>query len=87
MMEMKHADVVALLGPVDETMQAAILATGASAHELAQAIAWLDNDEALIGAGDHLPDSRVRALIDILAADLDEDDRRDRLSGGAFEGG
>jgi hypothetical protein len=74
-MELKQADIVALLGPVDETLQAAILATGASAGELAQAIAWLNNDEALIGSGSHLPDSRVSALIDILSADQDEDDR------------
>ncbi|MQX25765.1 hypothetical protein GHJ84_33670, partial [Sinorhizobium meliloti] len=54
-MGLKHSDITAILGPVDETLMAELLATGATASELAEAIAWVNNDEALIGEGRHLP--------------------------------
>lgn len=72
-MGLKHADITAILGPVDETLMAELLATGATAGELAEAIAWVNNDEALICEGRHLPAGRVAALIDILTPDNDEE--------------
>ncbi|NUS68531.1 MAG: hypothetical protein HOQ41_09280 [Ensifer adhaerens] len=72
-MGLKQADITAILGPVDETLVAELLATGATAGELAEAIAWVNNDEALIGEGRHLPAGRVAALIDILTPDNEEE--------------
>ncbi len=67
--------VVAVLGPVDDSLVAEILGTGASPEELAEAYAWFTNDEALMNAGRPLASSRVGRLIDIFeAAEEDEDE-------------
>lgn len=68
-------DVIAILGPVDETLVAEVIATGATRAELAEALAWASNDEALIGEGRRLPGGRVAALVDLLSADEEEQDR------------
>jgi hypothetical protein len=65
---LSHRDVTAMLGPLDDVTIAEIIATGASADELAQAHAWLGNDEALINAGKRLPAGRVGQLVEIVAA-------------------
>jgi hypothetical protein len=49
-----------------------VIATGATQAELAEAFAWVSNDEALIGEGRHLPAGRVAALVDLLTADEEE---------------
>ncbi len=59
-------DVKALVGPADDLMLAAILASGATAGELAEAAAWVENDEAMLNAGRPIPTGRVGQLIDIL---------------------
>ncbi|WP_274630830.1 hypothetical protein [Arvimicrobium flavum] len=71
-MPMTREEIVSVLGPTDETLVAHILSTGASFKELREAGAWLNEDEALMGEGRPLPDTRVAALIDLL--DADEDD-------------
>ncbi|MDX8538483.1 hypothetical protein RFM23_12725 [Mesorhizobium abyssinicae] len=71
-MIMTREDVVSVLGPMDETLIADILSTGASFEELSEAWAWLNGDEALMGEGRPLPGTRVAELIDLL--DADEDD-------------
>ena len=72
--------VVAVLGPVDDSLVAEILGTGASPEELAEAYAWFTNDEALMNAGRPLASSRVGRLIDILeAAEEDEDEPSEPL--------
>ncbi|MBP1847371.1 hypothetical protein J2046_005655 [Rhizobium petrolearium] len=71
-MTMTSGDVIAVLGPVDETLVAEVVATGATQAELAEAFAWANNDEALIGEGRHLPAGRVAALVDLLTADEEE---------------
>jgi hypothetical protein len=65
-MAMTRDEVVSVLGPVDETMIAEIVATGASLAELREAWAWLNEDEALMGEGRPLPGTRVGALIELL---------------------
>ncbi|GES43695.1 hypothetical protein FBZ98_102992 [Rhizobium sp. ERR 922] len=65
-------DVTSVLGPVDETLIADIVATGATPTELSEAWAWVNSDEALIGEGRHLPDGKVAALVDLLSADDEE---------------
>src|SRR5712671_5161295 len=56
---------------------AEIIGTGATADELAEAQAWLVNDEPLLNAGKPLASGRVRELIDILAEfePSDDDDK------------
>ncbi|RVC57049.1 hypothetical protein [Mesorhizobium sp.] len=71
-MIMTREDVVSVLGPMDETLIADILSTGASFEDLREAWAWLNGDEALMGEGRPLPGTRVAELIDLL--DADEDD-------------
>ena len=71
-MTMASEDVVSVLGPVDETLIAEVIATGASFDELREAWAWLNGDEALMNEGRPLPGTRVAALIDLLEVDEDE---------------
>lgn len=66
-------EVKALLGPVDEELVLEILATGATAREVAEAMAWAQNDEALINEGRALPDGRVGLLIRILEPPPDDE--------------
>jgi hypothetical protein len=68
-MRLSSEDVRAVVGPIDETLLADILATGASAQELAEAWAWVSADEALVNAGRALPSGRVAQLIDLLEPD------------------
>lgn len=44
------------LGDVKDTVLAEVLATGASAEELAQAQAWVANDEPLLNIGSRRAD-------------------------------
>jgi len=60
-------DVIKAVGPVEDVTIAEIIATGATADELAEAQTWLVNDEPLMNAGKPLASGRVRELIDILA--------------------
>ncbi|OLP59184.1 hypothetical protein BJF93_04580 [Xaviernesmea oryzae] len=70
---MTRDDILAVLGPVDEVLQAEIAATGASRAELAEAWAWVNADEALVNQGRALPTGRVAELVELLTADEDED--------------
>lgn len=74
-MIMTADDVIAVLGPADETLVAEVIATGATKAELAEAFAWANNDEALMGEGRRLPTGRVAALVDLLSAEEEEQDR------------
>ena len=67
---MKHLtrdDVIKAVVEVDDVAIAEIIGTGATAEELAEAQAWIVNDDPLLNAGKPLPSGRVRELIDILA--------------------
>ena len=46
---------------------AQIIGTGATVDELAEAQAWLANDEPMLNAGRPLATGRVRELVDILS--------------------
>ena len=67
MSRLTRDDVIKAVGPIDDVTIAEIIGTGATADELAEAQAWIVNDEALLNAGKPLPSGRVRELIDILA--------------------
>lgn len=71
-MTMTSDDVISILGPVDETLVAEVTATGATQAELAEALAWANNDEALIGEGRPLPTGRTAALVDLLVTEEEE---------------
>ena len=66
-------DAVKAIGRVDDVTVAEIIATGATVDELAEAQAWIANDEPLLNAGRPLATGRVRELIEILA-ELESDD-------------
>ena len=59
-------EVVAVLGSVDDTVVAEVLAMGATREELTEAHAWTLSDEALMNAGRSLPSGRVGRLVEIL---------------------
>jgi hypothetical protein len=60
-------DVTAAIGQIDDVTIAEIIGTGATVEELAEAKAWIANDEPLINAGRPLASGRVRELVDILS--------------------
>lgn len=66
-------DVLKAVGSADDVTIAKIIATGATVEELAEAKAWLANDEPLMNAGKPLATGRARELVDILS-DLDSTD-------------
>jgi hypothetical protein len=69
-------DVTKAVSRVDDVTIAQIIGTGATVDELAEAQAWLANDEPMINAGRPLATGRVRELVDILTEfepDEDED--------------
>jgi len=69
-------DVIRAIGAVDDVTIAQIIAAGATVDELAEAQAWLANDEPLLNSGRPLATGRVRELVDILA-ELEPDDDDD----------
>jgi hypothetical protein len=68
MASLTRKDIAALFGDLDDVVVADIIATGATAEELAEAHAWLAN------AGRPLPGGRVARLVDILAAISEEEE-------------
>ncbi|QOZ28871.1 hypothetical protein [Bradyrhizobium sp. CCBAU 51753] len=69
-------DVLKAVGHADDVTIARIIASGATVTELAEAQAWLANDEPLMNAGKPLATGRARELVDILSElePGDEDD-------------
>ncbi|NBJ13668.1 hypothetical protein [Microvirga arsenatis] len=65
-------EVRALIGRSDDRVVTEVLAMGASRAELAEARAWLENDEAMLNEGRPTPSGRVARLVEMLQAD-DED--------------
>ena len=66
-------DVTAMLGELDDDDVTEIIATGTTAEELAEAHAWLGNDEPLMNAGRPLPSGRVARVVEIVAAISEEE--------------
>ena len=73
-------DVIKAVGEVDDVTIAEIIGTGATAEELAEAQAWIANEDVLLDAGKPPPAGRVRELIDILV-DLETDEEEDQEAG------
>jgi len=73
-MALTRKDIATLFGDLDDVVVADIIATGATAEELAEAHAWLVNDEPLLNAGRPLPSGRAACLVDVLAAVSEEEE-------------
>ncbi|MBR0796894.1 hypothetical protein JQ615_16000 [Bradyrhizobium jicamae] len=66
-MTLTRDDVLKAVGHADDVTIARIIASGATITELAEAQAWLANDEPLMNAGKPLATGRARDLVDILS--------------------
>ncbi len=66
MKSVTREDVVKAVGLIDDVAIAEIIATAPTLDELAEAQAWLANDEPLMNAGRPLPSGRVGDLIEML---------------------
>ncbi|MBR1171827.1 hypothetical protein [Bradyrhizobium liaoningense] len=73
MTRLSRDDVVKAVDRADDVTIAQIIGTGATAEELAEAQAWLANDEPMINDLRPLAQGRVRELVDILS-ELEEED-------------
>jgi hypothetical protein len=73
MLTLTADDVRAVLGPVDDSLVAEVLAIGASREELVEAYAWITNDEAPMNVGRPLASGRVAQLIDVLEAAVEDE--------------
>jgi len=75
MTRLTRDDVLKAVSQADDVTIARIIASGATVTELAEAQAWLTNDEPLMNAGKPLATGRARELIDILSElDAGDDD-------------
>jgi hypothetical protein len=74
MTQLTRSDVVAALGQIDDVTVADIIATGATRPELAEALAWIANDEPLVNAGRPLAGGRTARLMEILASRQEEEE-------------
>jgi hypothetical protein len=75
-------DVIRAVGLADDVTVAEIIGTHATVDELAEAQAWIANDEPLLNDGRPLAQGRVRELIDILA-ELEPSETEDDAAGPA----
>jgi len=76
MKRLTRDDVIKAVGAVDDVTIAQIIGINATADELAEAQAWIINDDPLLNEGRPLATGRVRELVDILA-ELEPDDDED----------
>ena len=75
-------DAIRAVGGADDVAIAEIIGTGATIDELAEAQAWIANDEPLMNAGKPLPSGRVGELVEILTElEADEDDDGETVIG------
>jgi hypothetical protein len=83
MKRLTRDDVAGMIKGVDDVTIAEIIGTGATVDELAEAQAWIVNDEPLMNDGRPLATGRVRQLVDMLVElDSIEDDEKEMASGG-----
>lgn len=80
MRRLTRDDVTKAISGADDVTIAQIIGTGATVDELAEAKAWLANDEPLINDGRPLAQGRVRQLVDILS-ELEESEEEDGEAG------
>jgi hypothetical protein len=76
MQRLTQEDVIKAIGRVDDVTIAQIISINATVDELAEALAWMANDEPMMNSGRPLATGRARDLVDILA-ELEPDDDED----------
>jgi hypothetical protein len=76
MQRLTQEDVIKAIGRVDDVTIAQIISINATVDELAEALAWMANDEPMMNSGRPLATGRARELVDILA-ELEPDDDED----------
>jgi hypothetical protein len=76
MRRLSRDDVIKTISGADDVTIAEIIGTGATIEELAEAQAWLANDEPMMNDLRPLAHGRVRELVDILS-EFDEDGGED----------
>jgi hypothetical protein len=81
MTQLTRDDVIKAIGEVNDVAIAEIIGTGATAEELAEAQAWIANDEPLMNAGRPLPSGRVGELVEILEELEAEEDGEETEAG------
>ena len=75
-------DAIKAVGGADDVAIAEVIGTGATVDELAEAQAWIANDEPLMNAGKPLPSGRVGELVEILTElEADEGDDGETIIG------
>ncbi|MEZ2146954.1 hypothetical protein AAE026_32455 [Bradyrhizobium sp. DN5] len=77
MTRLSRDDVIKVVDRADDVTIAQIIGTGATVEELAEAQAWLANDEPMINDLRPLAQGRVRELVDILSELEEEEDATD----------
>jgi hypothetical protein len=88
MRRLSRDDVAKAVDRACEVTIAQIIGTGATIEELAEAQAWLANDEPLINDLRPLAHGRVRELVDILSElDISEEDEEGGRSDGPLIAG
>jgi hypothetical protein len=83
MTRLSRDDVVKAVDRADDVTIAQIIGTGATAEELAEAQAWLANDEPMINDLRPLAQGRVRELVDILSELEEEEEEGGPAAGSA----
>lgn len=68
-----RSDVTTALGEMDDVVVTEILDIGATPEELAEAQAWLTNDEAMMNSGRPLPAGRVGRLVEVLTRVMEDE--------------
>jgi hypothetical protein len=77
-------DAIRAIGRNNEAAIAEIIGTGATTDELAEARAWMANDEPMLNTGRPLAQGRVRQIVDILSElEAAEEEEDGPISGGA----
>jgi hypothetical protein len=76
MQRLTQEDVIKAIGRIDDVTIAQIIGINATVDELAEALAWMANDEPMMNSGRPLATGRARELVDILA-ELEPDDDED----------
>jgi hypothetical protein len=85
MRRLTRDDVTKAVAEADDVTVAKVIGTGATVDELAEAQAWIVNDESLMNAGKPLPSGRIGELVDILT-ELDAPDDDDKAAGPVVSG-
>jgi hypothetical protein len=65
-----------IVGDIEDTKVAAIIATGATLDDLEAAAAWAAGENDVMGDARHLASPTIAAVYDILTADEAPDDER-----------